>query len=453
MEKLETNNKIVILGGGESGVGAAILAKTNAFEVFLSDKGKLKENYKKALIENEIPFEENKHTIEKIIQADEVVVSPGIPHTSPEIKILKEKNIPLIPEIEFAGRYTTAKKICITGSNGKTTTTTLIYTILKQAGLNVGLAGNIGKSFAWQVATEKYDVYVIELSSFQLDLMFNFKAEIAILLNITPDHLDRYDYKFENYIESKFKICRNQTSIDFFIYCADDEVITNNLKTKLQQHKACPQLLPFSIQNVENMSAFYNDNSFSVNTNNESFTMVTEEIKIKGKHNVYNTMAAAITAKLVNIRNETLRESMRGFEGVPHRLELVKNVNGVDYINDSKATNINSVWYALESMRKKVVLILGGIDKGNDYGILKNLVREKVKVIVCLGIDNLKIHKAFDDLVKTVDATSMEEAIQLAGFYATSGDVVLLSPACSSFDLFKNYEDRGDKFKNAVLKL
>jgi UDP-N-acetylmuramoylalanine--D-glutamate ligase len=444
--------RLVILGGGESGVGTAVLAKKKGFEVFLSDKGKLKDSYKEVLSQHEIKWEEGQHTEERIVNATEVVKSPGIPDTVALIKKLREKKIPVISEIEFAGRYTNAKKICITGSNGKTTTTLLTYHMLKKAGLNVGLGGNVGKSFAMQVATNDFDYYVLELSSFQLDGMFDFKADIAILLNITPDHLDRYDYKFENYANSKFRIIQNQTGSDAFIYCLDDEEIVKGLKARDIE----AQQYPFSIKQKAEPGAFLNENNqVVINTNHiNPLFMTIQELALQGKHNIYNSMAAGVAGKLVEIRKDTIRESLSDFHNIDHRLEMVGNVHGIEFINDSKATNVNSTWYALESMTNPVILILGGVDKGNDYMMLNDLVRDKVKAIICLGADNKKIIKAFGGIVETiVEAKSAKEAVAQAYKLGKKGDTVLLSPACASFDLFENYEDRGTQFKQAVRAL
>jgi UDP-N-acetylmuramoylalanine--D-glutamate ligase len=444
--------RLVILGGGESGVGTAVLAQKKGFEIFLSDEGKLKDKYKDVLSKYGIEWEEEKHTEELILNADEVVKSPGIPDRSELIKSLHKKGISVISEIEFAARYTKSKKICITGSNGKTTTTLLIYHMFKKAGLNVGLAGNIGKSFAMQVAENDFDYYILELSSFQLDGMSEFKAEIAILLNITPDHLDRYDYKLENYIDSKFKIIQNQTEADAFIYCMDDRVTMNTIKNKNSKAKQ----YPFSIKQKVEQGAFLNENNqLVINTNNTNpLFMTIQELALQGKHNIYNSMAAAVTGKLVDIRKETIRESLSDFHNIDHRLELVGNVHGIEFINDSKATNVNSTWYALESMNNPVILILGGVDKGNDYSMLNDLIKEKVKAIICLGADNKKIIKAFGGMVETIlEANSAKEAVAQAYKLGKKGDTVLLSPACASFDLFENYEDRGTQFKQAVRAL
>ena len=437
--------RIVILGGGESGAGAAVLAKRNGFDVFLSDAGALKEVYKKMLDEEGIEWEEGKHTEEKIVNASEIIKSPGIPEKAPLIKLLRALNIPVIGEIEFAGRYTNAKKICITGTNGKTTTTLLTYHLLKKAGLNVGLAGNIGHSFAYQVATENYDYYVLEISSFMLDNMYDFKADIAVLLNITPDHLDRYEYKMENYVNSKFRIIQNQTESDVFVYCADDRM----------QPRA--KAYPFSIEKVQEPGAYLQEDRIKINLQQAKqtpFDMLMTDLALQGKHNLYNSMASGIVAKVLDLRNETIRESMGNFTNIEHRLEQVARISGINFINDSKATNVNSTWYALESMPTDVVLILGGVDKGNDYNMLKDLVKAKVKAIVCLGKDNSRIHDAFEDDVEVIVNTfSASEAAQVAYHLAKKGDTVLLSPACASFDLFKNYEDRGNQFKKAVKEL
>ena len=443
--------RLVVLGAGESGVGAALLAQAKGFEVFVSDFGTIAEHYKQELIDLGIPFEELQHTEALILNATEVVKSPGIPDKAPIIKKLVEKNIPVISEIEFAGRYTNAKTICITGSNGKTTTTMLTYHILKNAGMNVGLAGNIGKSFAKQVATEDFEYYVLEISSFMLDNMYDFRADIAVLLNITPDHLDRYDYKLENYAASKMRIVQNQTVADHFIYCDDDEETlkaVNNAKISSQRH-------PFSITHEVENGAFATDRNITFNLNNQDkFTMSFNDLALQGNHNVYNSMASGIAAKILDMRNESMRESMGSFTNIEHRLEFVAKISGITFINDSKATNVNSTWYALESMQNDVVLIMGGVDKGNDYTMLKSLVKEKVKAIVCLGKDNKAIHDAFEDDVDVIVNTfSAVEAVEVAYHLASKDNTVLLSPACASFDLFKNYEDRGEQFKAAVREL
>lgn len=441
---------IAILGAGESGVGAAYLAKQQGYDVFVSDFGAIASNYKEQLQGWNILFEENQHTEAEILKAVEVIKSPGIPDKASIIKKIKEKGIPVISEIEFAGRYTDAKIIGITGSNGKTTTTSLTYFILKNAGLNVGLAGNIGKSFAYQVATEKFDTYVLELSSFMLDDMYQFKTDIAVLLNITPDHLDRYDYKLENYAASKFRITQNQTAGDVFIYCADDEETLKGMDGKA--FKA--QLLPFSIKKKVTPGAYLNGDKIIIQTNQQPFEMTITELALQGKHNIYNSMASGIVARVLDLRNDSIRESMAQFKNIEHRLEFVAKISGISFINDSKATNVNSTWYALESMTSDVVLILGGVDKGNDYSMLRDLVKQKVKAIVCLGKDNQRIHDAFEDDVDVIiNTTSAQEAATVAYHLSTKGDTVLLSPACASFDLFKNYEDRGRQFKEAVKEL
>jgi UDP-N-acetylmuramoylalanine--D-glutamate ligase len=443
--------RVVILGAGESGVGAAKLAQAKGFDVFVSDYGVIGDKYKAALEKLGIPFESEKHTEELILNATEVIKSPGIPPTAPIVKKLVAQGIPVISEIEFAKRYTHAKTICITGSNGKSTTSLLTYHILKNAGLNVGLAGNIGQSFAAQVATEDYEYYVLEISSFMLDDMFRFKADIAVLLNITPDHLDRYDYKLENYAASKMRIIQNQTADDVFIYCADDE---ESLKA-IALTKPLAKTYPFSIVKKVETGAYLEENTIHILTEpNNELTMSISDLALQGKHNIYNSMASGIVSKVLELRNESIRESMGNFKNIEHRLEHVAKISGIDFINDSKATNVNSTWYALESMTSDVVLIMGGVDKGNDYNMLKDLVKSKVKAIVCLGKDNKRIHDAFEDDVEIIVNTfSAEEAAQIAFHLAKRGDAVLLSPACASFDLFKNYEDRGNQFKAAVREL
>lgn len=442
--------KISILGAGESGTGSAVLAKLKGFDVFVSDRGEIKQKYKDLLLKYEIDFEEGIHTEEKILVADEVVKSPGIPEKTDIIQKLMAKHIPIISEIEFAGRYTTAKNICITGSNGKTTTTLLLYHILKKAGLNVGLAGNVGSSYALQVALENYDYYVIELSSFQLDGMFDFRADIAILMNVAPDHLDRYEYKMENYTDSKFRITQNQTASDYFIFCADNEITA----TEVAKRSFQAQLIPFSFNKEKAPNAYIENQIINIKLQNNHYTMTIQDLALQGRHNVYNSMAAAIASNVLLIRKERIRECLSDFQGVEHRLEYWLKVHGIQFINDSKATNINSTWYALECMTTPTVWIVGGIDKGNDYAMLKGLVKEKVKAIVCLGVDNGKIHAAFGKQVKTiVDSTSMREAVKMAYSIAKKDETVLLSPACASFDLFENYEDRGRQFKNCVREL
>jgi UDP-N-acetylmuramoylalanine--D-glutamate ligase len=442
--------RLVILGGGESGVGTAILGKQKGYDVFVSDFGKIKNNYKEVLTINGIKWEEETHTESKIFNADIVMKSPGIPDKSGIIKKLRENKIPVISEIEFAAQFTKAKIVGITGSNGKTTTTMLTYHLLKSAGLNVGVGGNIGKSFAWQVADNQYDCYVLELSSFQLDGIVNFRPDIAILTNISPDHLDRYEYKYEKYIASKFRITMNQTAADYFIYDADDEAITEWLK----QNKTNAQLIPFSLTQTFEKGAYLKDNKMEVNINEEEFIMETEYIALEGKHNIKNAMAATSVAKLMQIRKETIRESLSNFQGVEHRLEKVLKIQNVQYINDSKATNVNATFFALDSMNAPTVWIVGGVDKGNDYAELMSLVHEKVKAIICLGVDNKKIIDAFGNVVDVmIEVDSMLGAVKMAQRMAEKGDNVLLSPACASFDLFENYEDRGKQFKNAVQNL
>lgn len=442
--------RIAVLGGGESGVGSAVLAKKKGFDVFLSDKGKIKPEYKQILAQYEIEFEENKHSEEKILNVSEVIKSPGIPDKAPVVAKIKENGINIISEIEFAGRYCSAKKICVTGSNGKTTTATLIYFLLKNAGINVGLAGNIGKSFAMQVATENYDYYVIELSSFQLDGMFEFKADIAVLLNITPDHLDRYDYKIENYVRSKFRITQNMSADDCFIFCSDDEISMSHIEKIISKAK----MLPLSQSATVDEGAYIKNESLIATINSSSFSMPINDLSLKGKHNIYNSMAAAITGKVLDIKNETIRNSLSTFKGVEHRLEFVLSIGGIKFINDSKATNVNSVWYALDSIGGKIVWIVGGTDKGNNYDELVQLVREKVKAIVCLGVDNKKIISFFKDIVPVITETrSAKAAVEKSYELANEGDTVLLSPACASFDLFENYEDRGKQFKEAIRDL
>ena len=443
--------RLVVLGGGESGVGTAILGKKKGYDVFVSDFGKIKENYKEVLTINGIAWEDEKHTEELILNADVVMKSPGIPEKAPIVKKLIEKGISVISEIEFSIQFTDATTVGITGSNGKTTTTLLTYHLLKQGGLNVGLAGNIGKSFAWQVAENKHDIYVLELSSFQLDGIINYKPHIAIITNISPDHLDRYNYDYSLYIDSKFRITKNQTEADYLIYDNEDDAIQNWLnKNTIKANK-----VPFSlITKPENEGGFLEENNMNTTIKNDTFTMPINELALEGKHNIKNAMAATAVAQLLNIRKQTIRESLTNFQGAEHRLEKVLKIQGVQYINDSKATNVNSVFYALDSMTTPTVWIVGGVDKGNDYDELMLLVREKVKAIVCLGVDNTKISNAFNNVVDVmVETTSMSEAVQLAQRLAEKGDSVLLSPACASFDLFENYEDRGKQFKQAVHNL
>ncbi len=445
------NKKIVVLGGGESGVGAAILAKDKGMDVFLSDYGKIAPHYKQQLIDEGIAWEEGGHDESRILAADEVIKSPGIAPTAPIMVKIAERGIPVISEIEFAGRYTDAKMVCITGSNGKTTTTLLTYHILKNAGINVGLAGNVGSSLALQVAREHHDVYVIELSSFQLENMYEFKANIAVMLNITPDHLDRYDYKMQNYVNAKFRIIRNLTPEDAFIFWQDDPVI----QAQLRQVTTEARMYPFSEHLEKDVDAYIDaDDELVLNTSHTSLKMPRNHLALHGLHNLYNSMAAGLSACLLDIRKEDIRRALEDFEGVEHRLEYVATVNGVRYINDSKATNVNSCWYALESMPKGVVLILGGKDKGNDYTEIESLVKEKVKAIVCMGKDNAKLLDFFTGKVDAIyDTHSLQDAVDTCAAIAASGDTVLLSPCCASFVLFSSYEDRGRQFKDAVKRL
>ncbi|MBR1950232.1 MAG: UDP-N-acetylmuramoyl-L-alanine--D-glutamate ligase [Bacteroidales bacterium] len=442
--------RVVVLGGGESGTGSAVLAKVKGFDVFLSDSGNLKEEAKALLRKWNIEFEEGGHTLEKIYNANEIVKSPGIPETAPLIVAAREKGIRIISEIEFAGRYDSAKKICITGSNGKTTTTSLIYFMLKNAGLNVGLAGNIGQSYAYQVATQKYDYYVLELSSFQLDGMYEFKADIAILMNITPDHLDHYDFKMQNYINSKFRITQNMKEEDCFIFCQDDPVTIGELEKIVTRAK----MLPFTQKGKVEEGAFIEDERVCITLNGDVDYIYLKELALQGKHNVYNSMAAAIAAKAIKIDKKVIRESLMTFSGVEHRMEKVLKIKNVLYINDSKATNVDSAWYALDSMTTPVVWIAGGKDKGNDYEPLYQLVKDKVRVLICMGLHNEKLHENFADKVDMIfDVQSAQDAVAKAYEVAQSGETVLLSPCCASFDLFKSYEDRGKQFKDAVRNL
>ncbi|PZR20190.1 MAG: UDP-N-acetylmuramoyl-L-alanine--D-glutamate ligase [Flavobacterium psychrophilum] len=442
--------RLVVLGGGESGVGTAILGKKKGYDVFISDFGKIKNNYKEVLALNKLDWEEEKHTEELILNADVVMKSPGIPDKSPIVKAIKQKGIPVISEIEFANQFLEVDTIGITGSNGKTTTTMLTHHLLKQGGLNVGLAGNIGKSFAWQVAENKHEGYVLELSSFQLDGVEKYRPHIAVITNISPDHLDRYEYKYELYIAAKFRITMNQTEDDFLIYDADDEAISEWLGNNTIR----AQKIPFSLTKEVENGVYLKEDTIISNINKDEFTMSINDLSLEGKHNVKNAMAATAVAQLMRIRKETIRESLSNFQGVEHRLEPVLKIQNVQYINDSKATNINSTFYALDSMKTPTVWIVGGVDKGNDYSELMSLVREKVKAIVCLGVDNRKIIDAFENVVDVmVETTSMQEAVKVAQKLAEKGDTVLLSPACASFDLFENYEERGKQFKNAVQNL
>jgi UDP-N-acetylmuramoylalanine--D-glutamate ligase len=442
---------IVILGGGESGAGAAVLAKQRGFHPLVSDKGILKDKYKTLLQEESIDFEENKHSLEIILHADEIIKSPGISENAPIVKMARERGIPVISEIEFACRFTSARLIFISGSNGKTTTTLLTYHILKSAGFNAGLAGNVGESFALKVARDKHDIYVLEISSFQLDGMYKAKADIAVLLNITPDHLDRYDYKFSHYISSKFRIINNQTEKDHFIYCFDDPV----LRDQVEKIRIAARPHPFTAAaNTLPEGAYVQDNKLFFNIKENEYTMTLEELALQGRHNLYDSMAAGITARLLDIRKETIKQCLSDFQHIEHRLEFVASIHGVDYINDSKATNVNSTWFALESMHKNVIWIAGGLDKGNDYASLEPLVAEKVRAIICLGKDNRKIKETFSSLVENiVEVQSADDAVKAAYSLAHRGEAVLLSPACASFDLFENYEDRGTKFKQAIKNL
>lgn len=440
--------KLVVLGGGESGVGAAILAKEKGMEVFLSDMGKIAPRYASMLDEAGIEWEDGQHTEAKILDADEVVKSPGIPPTAPLMLKIASKNIPVISEIELAGRYTDAKMVCITGSNGKTTTTMLTYHILKDAGINVGLAGNVGKSLALQVAHEHHDVYVVELSSFQLENMYDFKANIAVMMNITPDHLDRYDYEMQNYVNAKFRILQNLTSQDAFIFWQNDPIID----AQLRQIETQAQMFPFAEMQEENTQAYIDaEDNMIINTPATSLNMPRADLALSGLHNLYNSMAAGLSACLLDVKKDDIRRALSNFEGVEHRLEYVATVDGVRYINDSKATNVNSCWYALESMPQNTILILGGKDKGNDYSEIEPLVAKKVKAIVCMGKDNTKLLEFFGGKVAQIsDTHSIEEAVNECARLANDGDTVLLSPCCASFDLFKSYEDRGEQFKAIV---
>ena len=446
-------SRIVVLGGGESGVGAAVLAKVKGFDVFLSDNGTIADHFVDDLRKWDIPFEQGGHTEDLILSADEVVKSPGIPSTVPMVRKLEAQGTPILSEIEFAGRYDSAKKICITGSNGKTTTTSLIYYLLKNAGLNVGLGGNIGKSYAFQVATEHYDYYVLEISSFQLDNCYEFHPDIAIITNISPDHLDRYDYQLENYVKSKFRITQNLNPEDCFIFDSDDSITIDHLNKIIISAKK----LPFTQKETDlKQGAFIKDDKIVVRVDDEECDVYLKELALGGKHNIYNSMAAALAAKASGIDNQVIRESLATFQPIEHRLEPVLSIKDVLYINDSKATNVDAAWYALECQTRPVVWIVGGKDKGNDYEVLKPLVKDKVRAIVCLGVDNTKIREAFEDIVgkeNFVETRSAEDAVTESSKFAQSGDVVLLSPCCASFDLFHNMEERGEKFKEAVRRL
>ncbi|MGB6269399.1 MAG: UDP-N-acetylmuramoyl-L-alanine--D-glutamate ligase [Olleya sp.] len=446
---MNRKSKLVILGGGESGVGTALLGQAKGYKVFVSDKGKIKEKYKDVLINNNIEWEEEHHTEAKILKADVVIKSPGIPDKVPMVKALLEKGVPVISEIEFASKYTNATIVAITGSNGKTTTSMLTHHVLKQE-LNIGLAGNIGDSFAKQVVEHKYENYVLEISSFQLDGCFEFNPKIAIITNIVPDHLDRYDYQFENYIASKFRIAQNQTKDDYLIYDADDEVILDYIKNNTIQST----LLPFSLTKTIENGAYLDHDNIKITIDNNQIIMPTRNIALEGKHNIKNAMAASTVAHLLKIRKQTIRESLENFQGVEHRLENVLKINKVQYINDSKATNVNATYYALESMDAPTVWIVGGVDKGNNYEELYPFINEKVKAIICLGVDNEKLMASFGNMVDIIVETQfMSEAVKIAYKIAETGENVLLSPACASFDLFENYEDRGRQFKDAVRNL
>lgn len=443
--------KLVVLGGGESGTGAAILAAKQGYDVFLSDKSSIGDSYKKVLKNYEIRFEEGQHTLSEILNANEVIKSPGIPDHISLMKTIREHKIPVISEIEFAARFTDAKLICITGSNGKTTTTLLSHHILKNAGENVGLAGNIGKSFAWQVAENNFDTYVLEISSFQLDGMFNFKADIAIITNITPDHLDRYNNSFENYSQSKFRILQNMTSSDYLIYNADDPVIMQ----ELEKRKLNIGLIPFTLQEkVLGKGAYIKNDKININISKDKLTMTLKELALQGKHNIYNSMAAGVVGKLQNIRNKNIKDSLAEFQNVNHRMQSIATIGGVEYINDSKATNVNSTYFALDSIRRPIIWIAGGKDKGNDYSSLDGLVKSRVKAIICLGLDNQKIMQHFGKIIPNIIQTySAAEAVDEAQKLAEAGEVVLLSPSCASFDLFEDYEERGNRFIDAVNEL
>jgi len=443
-------NRIIILGAGESGAGAAVLAAKQGFEVFVSDSGAIKQEYRQLIEKYNILYEEGVHTMEMILSADEIIKSPGIPDTAVVMQAIHAAQIPVISEIEFAARYTDAKKICITGSNGKTTTASLIYYMMQQAGMNVGLAGNVGKSFALQVAEENYDYYVIELSSFQLEGMYHFKADIAILLNITPDHLDRYDNRLRRYVEAKMRILQNMTKEEYFVFCSDDEITVRELENIV----LAAQALPFSTEEKHTPGAYIEDGMFNIDFRNDIFSMLASDLSLKGRHNIYNSMAAGIAGSVLEIRKEFIRKALTTFPGVEHRLEKVLKIRDVEYINDSKSTNVNSAWYALESMKTPVVWIAGGTDKGNDYSLLLDLVKEKVQALICLGKDNSKLVKSFGNLVpQYIEVSSMDDAVKAAYKLSKPGETVLLSPACASFDLFDNYEDRGLQFKQCVREL
>jgi UDP-N-acetylmuramoylalanine--D-glutamate ligase len=442
--------RLVILGAGESGVGTAVLGIKQGYDVFVSDKGKIPAKYSKVLDEYKIEYESGCHTEEKILNADLVMKSPGIPDKAEMVKKLRSQGTRIVSEMEFASWFTDAQIIGITGANGKTTTTALTYHLLKNGGMNVGLGGNIGKSFAWQVATENFEYYVLEISSFQLDDIQTFRPHISVLTNITPDHLDRYNYELQNYVASKFSIAKYQNESDYFIYCADDEITMANIERyPTKAHK-----IPFSYDKEMAEGGFVKNENLIININQNQFTMSIQELGLKGRHNVYNSLAAGIVANIYGLRKDIIKESLADFKSLEHRLETVAKVRGMEFINDSKATNVNSTWYALESMTKPVIWIAGGIDKGNDYSVLQPLVKSKVRAMICLGLDNTKLHSAFGKCVDImVNVTNMNDAVRMAYNLGNSGDVILLSPACASFDLFENYEDRGKKFKEAVIQL
>ncbi len=442
--------RLVILGAGESGFGTAVLGKKEGYAVFVSDKGKISDKYQALLNEHNIEFESEQHTEEKILNADLVMKSPGIPEKAEMVKKLREKGVKIVSEIEFASWYTDAQIIAITGANGKTTVTSMCYQMLKDAGLNVGLGGNIGQSFAFQVATETFSHYVLEISSFQLDDIEKFRPNVAVLTNITPDHLDRYNYELQNYVTSKFNITKYQQEGDVFIYCSDDEITMENLS----RYPTKAKMIPFSYDKEVAEGAYVKENEIQFNINKTQFNMSIQELGVKGRHNVYNSMAAGIVGSVYGLRKEEIRKSLADFKSLEHRLESVAKVRGIEFINDSKATNVNSTWFALESMSKEIIWIAGGVDKGNDYKVLEPLVKGKVKAMICLGVDNTKLHSAFGKLVDVVvNVHSMRDAVRMAYQLGKSGDAVLLSPACASFDLFENYEDRGKKFKDCVYQL
>ena len=447
---LKSKPRLVVLGGGESGAGTAVLGLKQGYDVFLSDKSKIADKYKAVLDEYNVTYEEEQHTEEKILNADVVMKSPGIPEKAEVVKHLRAKDVKIVSEIEFASWYTDAQIVGITGANGKTTTTALTYHIMKEGGLNVGLGGNIGKSFAMQVATEEYDYYVLEISSFQLDDIEKFRPNIAILTNITPDHLDRYNYELQNYVAAKYAITKYQTENDTFIYCSDDEITMQNI----DKYPTKAKKIPFSYETEYSEGAYVKDETIHINIKNNPFTMSIQELGIRGRHNVYNSLAAGIVANIYGLRKEQIRESLMNFKSLEHRLESVTKIRGVEFINDSKATNVNSTWYALESTSKPIIWIAGGVDKGNDYAVLEQLVKKKVRALICLGVDNTKLHAAFSKHVDiVVNCTNMRDAVRMAYQLGNPGDAVLLSPACASFDLFQNYEDRGKKFKDAVIQL